>query len=142
LYLKLLAEEAKLWRSDEDVPSPGRDVAGVLQALFDRLEAPAQHGALLVRGGLGFLAAARNGLTEGELLDLLSADADFFDAFLRQAHHALPPGQRRLPDVLWSRLYHDLRPYLTERPADGTALLSFYHRQVGEAVAARYLAGG
>ena len=36
----------------------------------------------------------------------------------------------RLPIVLWSRLSFDLAPYLSERLVDGSALLSFYHREL------------
>jgi hypothetical protein len=43
--------------------------------------------------------------------------------------------------VIWSRLYFDLEPYLTERSADGTSLFAFYHRQMSEAVTAQYLSG-
>lgn len=45
----------------------------------------------------------------------------------------------RLPVIVWSRLFADLRPYMTMRRADGTVVLDFYHRQVGEAVRRRYL---
>ena len=45
----------------------------------------------------------------------------------------------QLPVVLWSRLYFDLEPYLTERSADGASLLSFYHRQLREVVEAEFL---
>src|SRR5690606_5934433 len=44
--------------------------------------------------------------------------------------------------VIWSRLLADLRPYLTERAMLGTRLLSFFHRQMKEAAARRYLAEG
>lgn len=46
----------------------------------------------------------------------------------------------RLPVVLWSRLLFDLAPYLVVRMADGTSLLAFYHRELGE-VGARAFAG-
>ncbi|MBM3238126.1 DUF2225 domain-containing protein [Candidatus Poribacteria bacterium] len=51
------------------------------------------------------------------------------------------PHGPRLPVILWSRLYFDLEPYLIERSADSTSLLTFYHRQLGEVVAREYLAG-
>ena len=38
----------------------------------------------------------------------------------------------RLPVVLWARLFSDLAPYLTERVGDGTSLLAFYHRELGD----------
>ncbi len=50
------------------------------------------------------------------------------------------PRTDHLPIVVWSRLYFDLEPYLTERASDGAMLLTFYHRQLAEAVAATYLA--
>ncbi len=46
----------------------------------------------------------------------------------------------RLPVVVWSRLFTDIESYMTRRRADGTVVMDFYHRQVGEAVSRRYLA--
>ncbi len=43
--------------------------------------------------------------------------------------------------VVWSRLYFDLEPYLSERAADGTSLMTFYHRQLREVAEEEYLAG-
>ncbi len=37
--------------------------------------------------------------------------------------------------VVWSRLFFDLDPYLSERVADGVVLMTFYHRQLAEVVA-------
>jgi hypothetical protein len=139
LYLRLAFEEARRWHSDDPPRMLGVDVHGILHDLFARLEQKSRHGQALVSKSLGYLAAARNGLTEGELLDVLSGDEVFFEEFMSRAHHE-PPG-RRLPVVVWSRLYFDLEPYLTERRADNTSLLSFYHHQVAEVTAARYLAG-
>jgi hypothetical protein len=49
---------------------------------------------------------------------------------------------KALPVIVWSRLYADLQGFMTQRRADGIAVMDFYHRQVGEAVRRRYLAGG
>ena len=48
----------------------------------------------------------------------------------------------RLPVVLWSRLSFDLAPYLSERMVDGSPLLNFYHRELGEVATAVFLSGG
>ena len=48
----------------------------------------------------------------------------------------------RLPVVLWSRLSFDLAPYLTERMVDGSPLLNFYHRELGDVSAEVFLAEG
>ena len=47
-----------------------------------------------------------------------------------------------LPVILWSRLYFDLAPYLTERLVDGSALLNFYHRELGDVSKSVFLADG
>ena len=61
---------------------------------------------------------------------------DFLSAVLPKADGP------RLPVVLWSRLSFDLAPYLTERMVDGSPLLNFYHRELGDVAAAVFLAGG
>jgi hypothetical protein len=48
----------------------------------------------------------------------------------------------RLPVVLWSRLSFDLEPYLAERMLDGSPLLNFYHRELGEVATRVFLADG
>ena len=143
LYLKLAFEEARLWCWDAPHELHSGIQGVLLQDLFPRLEHPAAHGAMLVNRALSYIGAGKNGLTEDELLDVLAADEDFWDDFLERSRkeHELPEGERQLPVSVWSRLFFDLKPYLTERAADGTSLLGFYHLQLAEAVAARYLDG-
>jgi hypothetical protein len=199
LYLRLAFEESRRWRSyaTPGETALGSDVSGLIGSLFARLSAEANHGEILVSRTLGYLAAARNGLAEDELIDLLSRDVDLYASFLGRLYHTPPdllawvrkrlddiaagpseggerepvddraaeewisdlrrdqrelmaylstvlpnPDGPRLPIVLWSRLYFDLEPYLTSRAAAGSALLGFYHRQLGDVAAERYLAGG
>ncbi len=93
----------------------------------------------MVSHALGYLAASRYGLAEDELIDVLSDDADVIAAFEAGSRHERVVN--KLPVVLWSRLYFDLAPYLAEHAADGTTLLAFYHRVLGEAATELYLAG-
>ncbi|MGA7075126.1 MAG: AAA family ATPase, partial [Halobacteriota archaeon] len=139
LYLRLAFEEAQRWRSYTPCEPLSPDLHGIITDLFERLESPTQHGQLFVAHCLGYLSAARRGLTEDELLDVLSRDEEVFDDFTARAFHT--PPERRLPVVVWSRLFFDLEPYLTERRADQTSLIGFYHRALAEGAAARYLAG-
>jgi hypothetical protein len=92
----------------------------------------------VVSRSLGYLVAAKSGLSEDELLDVLSGDAEVLSDFRRRLPRS--PDVNRLPVVVWSRLYFDLEPYLTERSADGASLMTFYHRQLSEVVAEDYLA--
>jgi WD40 repeat protein len=132
LYLKLAAEESKLWKSytPPDACTLGEGVAGIIDTLFARLASNANHGPVLVERSLGYLAAGRYGLTEDEVLDVLTADDAVWSDFDQRKHHEV--SERRLPAVVWSRLSLDLEPYLTERAAPGGTVIGFYHRQLGE----------
>jgi hypothetical protein len=96
LYLKLAAEESRLWKSytPEAACKLGEGVAGVIDTLFDRLSSNANHGPTLVERSLGYLAAARYGLTEGENLDVLTADDTVWNDFDQRKHHEV--SERRL----------------------------------------------
>ncbi len=139
LYLKLAFEEARRWRSFQatEMCVLGNDVGGMIDVLFARLSEEANHGPIMVNRSLGFLAAARYGLTEDEMLDVLATDDAVWKDFESRAHHR--PPERRLPVIVWSRLFLDLEPYLNERAVPGGNVMAFYHRQVAERAAWLYL---
>jgi tetratricopeptide (TPR) repeat protein len=137
LYLKLAFEEARRWHSFSAPIPLSSTIAGIIGDLVTRLSH--DHSEVLVSHSIAYLAAARYGLPEDELLDVLSRDRAVFDDFIADAHHS--PPERRLPVVVWSRLFFELEPYMTERNADGTSLLTFYHAQLGAVVAERFLGG-
>ena len=137
LYLKLAFEEAKRWKSYSPDIKLSSDIPGMIRNLYARLSADANHGAIMVSRSLSYMAAGKNGLSEDELIDVLSRDEVVFGDFEKRAF--FQPPEQKLPVVVWSRLYFDLEPYLTERTADGTSLISFYHRQLGEVVKEDYL---
>ena len=160
LYLKLLFEEVKLWRwfdeptasssanREGDAPAEpqatelGDGVPALLEQLFNRLSQPEHHGESLVRFVLGYIAAARRGLSETEIMEVLYADPDFkqqLNEASQRNNHTLPTEPPRIPIALWSRLRSDLAPYLTERAAPGGNVLTLYHRQVAEWVKARFV---
>ena len=199
LYLKLAFEEARLWPSSQE---PIEDLAvGISEIIkknmINRLKNEGNHGEKMVTHTLGYLAASRFGLSEDEIVDLLSRDLEVYSWFFKKSHHlpsdlvrsavnyryahhlfSTPNGiplfseeertaftwlneirytpekvndfleealcqvdSPRLPIVLWSRLFFDLEPYLTERMVDGIPLLYFYHRELGEASRAVFLEG-
>lgn len=160
LYLKLLFEEAKLWRwydepttksstnREREAPAEpqatelGDGVPALLEQLFDRLSQPEHHGESLVRFVLGYIAAASRGLSETEILEVLFADPDYkseLDDASQRNNHTLPTKPPRVPIALWSRLRSDLAPYLTERAAPGGNVVTLYHRQVAEWVKTRFV---
>jgi hypothetical protein len=143
LYLELAFGEARLWRSTEGRTPLAPDVRGVIRSLFARLSRDVNHGKMLVSRSLGYLAAALYGLSEEEILGVLACDQTFFDHFKAHAHFAVEESETgaagHIPVVVWSRLYYDLEPYLTERDEEGARVLAFYHRQLREVAAQEYL---
>jgi WD40 repeat protein len=146
LYLKLAFEEARRWKSYDDLSfrTDGNsglsdDVPGLIDDFLRRLSREEEHGETLLSRSLGYIAAGKNGLTEDELLDVLSGDGEVIGDF--QWRSPKSPSVAMLPVVVWSRFRADIEPYLSERRADGTSLISFYHRQFEEAVGRNYLAG-
>ncbi len=144
LYVRGLFQEVRRWTSYDGLPLElAADTAGLLRQLFDRLEERRHHSPVLVRRSVGYLAAGRHGLTEDELLDVLSADGTVMRDFREHSptERCKPEAEQmsRLPPILWSRLRFDLADYLAEREADGTAVLSFFHREIGEVARSRCL---
>ena len=81
---------------------------------------------------MSYLACARHGLAEDEILDILSADKEVMADFRRRSPNS--PKVDSLPVVVWVRLHGDLAFYLAEHQAQGASLLGFYHRNFLEAV--------
>ena len=134
LYLQLAFEEARRWRSYEnveDVVGPkglGQNLSEILQEMFSRLSKRENHGSLLISRTVGALAASKDGLAEDELLDVLSDDPEIMSDY----HHRFPhsPDVTRLPVIVWSRLRTDLEPYLSWRVISGSSILSLQRGQI------------
>jgi hypothetical protein len=103
LYLRLAFEEARRWRSF-DTPSDcalGEGVEGIIDRLFQRLADGASHGPVLASHVLGYLAAARYGLAEDEVLELLTRnDAVWQDVIGDSSRRHHDPPERRLPMIV------------------------------------------
>ncbi len=142
IFLKLAFEKAKEWKSYDVEYALQNDVSGIINDLMDSLEK--EHTKDFVEHIVSYLLCGRyQGLTENELLEILVFDKDYWEnKFLPQTH----PVHRneladvsKIPIVVWSRLYLDLEPFLTERDANGIPIISFFHRQFLKVLQERYL---
>ncbi len=132
--LRFAFEESLFWKSYTLTNLKGGDISSLIQQSFTKLSKEENHGSVLVSRVLGYLANAKSGLTEDELLDLLSMDEVVMTDFHRRSPKS--PDTLSLPVVIWARLSHDLSPYLTIRRHNGleylilsyigTGLLSLY----------------
>lgn len=141
LYLRLAYEEARGWRSfdppDETVLEARLD--GLMSSLLGRLSRESAHGRILVERAVSLLYAATHGLTETEMLRLLSRDP----AVMAEQRQRSPwsPHTEQLPFIVWSRLRSDLAPQLQDREIGGIRRLAFFHHAFARAVGNRYLHG-
>ena len=127
LYLKLAFEEARLWTSYQSLENLAEGVRGIIRKnMFDRLSNEGNHGEVLVSHALGYLAASRFGLSEDELVDLLSRDPDVYEWFFNQAFH--------LPSDLLSLTID----YLEKHPEFASQILEESHLE-GERLAMAWL---
>jgi NACHT domain- and WD repeat-containing protein len=137
LYLRLAFEEAKRWHSYTTDITINPTIQGIISDLFNILSDLANHGEVLVSHSLSYLLSARYGLAEDEIIAVLSADAEVMSDY--RARCPLSPSVDSLPPIIWSRLYFDLEPYLTEHATSGNLVLSFFHNIFREAVKNNYL---
>src|SRR5262249_45689562 len=113
LYLRTAFEIAAGWKSHQ-VPGSGRhvlaaDTAGIIAEFLAELSSVHHHEPALVRRALGYLAAAKDGLSARELTELLSGDGEVMGALSSERHGVLTD---RLPPSAWVRLNRDLAAFL------------------------------
>ncbi|MFX1295209.1 MAG: tetratricopeptide repeat protein [Promethearchaeota archaeon] len=134
LYLKLAFEHAMYWHSftpmDEYTLQP--DIPGLIESYYTLLTTRSFHGPILVQNALSYLAKSRNGLMEDELIELLSRNEDVMNEF--RERNPLSPEVNELPLVVWSRLYFDLKPFLTEKLIGEIKTLHFSNIQLKKVV--------
>ena len=134
LFIKLVFDEICRWRSNHkpQMTTLTDSIHNSVIKLFDRIES--QHGKVLVSHAFGYVTAAKSGLSEAELEDLLSLD----EKVLNDVYQYHLPPVRRIPPLLWTRIRNDLPNYFAEREADGVNVIFWYHRQFIEASKERY----
>jgi len=153
IYLKLAFEKAKHWHSYDKQHTLKEDVVGIINDYFKDLEK--EHDKDFVMNAVGYLLSGRyKGLAENEILEILAFDPEYWKLFLEknkyykddlsalkiylEGSNREKGGYMKIPIAVWSRLYLDLEPFLTERDADGVPIITFFHRQFNEVLMERY----
>ena len=134
IFCKLVFAEICRWHSYSKPQETylEHNVMDSIFLLYEKVEA--KHGWLLVSHALAYVTAAKSGVSESEIEDLISLDDKVLDD-IYQYH--LPPS-RRIPPLLWTRVRGDLPGYLTDSEADGVNVVNWYHRQFKDAAMQRY----
>lgn len=128
LHLRLLFEEACHWQSFDALPEAIPTSADeAICSLYQRLAGRSEHGEAMVQRTLGYLCTTPQGVPEDVLLALLRKDPCVFNAFRERSPNS--PEVDELPEIVWSRLYHDLERYLTRHFIYSKQYLDFYHAE-------------
>ncbi|MEI7635614.1 MAG: DUF4062 domain-containing protein, partial [bacterium] len=135
LYLKLAYEKARQWTSYAILEKLPTTTHEIIDILFKHLEH--SHGCELTSSVIGLLAASRHGLNEDEIRNAIAHNPAMWERYVKEnQHQEALRNLRRLPAAPWARLYHELKPYLTNHD-DG--VLDFFHREFYNAAKTRYL---
>ena len=144
LYLRLAFDQVKKWKYEDRLIRLGHNIQEMIENLYSTLSSDKSHG-IIVDKILTALRCAKYGLSDDEILGILAADKEFWIDFRIQSFHEYHyleqenDGKQNnvtkyIPPVLWIRLYNDLEYYLTRRTVPGGEVITFYHRQLAEAV--------
>ncbi|KAJ3211260.1 hypothetical protein HDU67_004656 [Dinochytrium kinnereticum] len=130
---------AKLWTSEgvglrmANELLGAETTVGLFEEVLDRIEE--KLGRVFVSRAVGYLTAAKRGLSRRELEDILSCDEDV----LTDVYKALDPPIRRIPPILIIKLLEELGSSIEEKQIDGVHALFWSHRQYHRVAEDRYL---
>ena len=143
LWLKLACEEARRWHSDHCPGSLPDTVARMIERFIGNyLLAQRKHPPIFTRKALSYIAAGRYGLSEEEIAEALGTDPEVRKEFEDLEKTSTKwESEDRLPPIIWSRLFLDLRPYLTSAPTDGALLYRYFHREFKQTIEGLYFEG-
>ena len=135
LFLKMLFNESLSWQSHMVINKSkiADSVKKTAAIKYGQLEI--KYGECFVRRALGYLTAARNGITDHEMMDLLALD----DGVTSEMSALYRTVRRRVPPSLWLRLRHEMKSYIIESNADNVKTLQWAHSHFFEAAKERYL---
>lgn len=141
LWLKLAYEEASTWASWDRARELPATVEGLIIDLIDRrLLESENHPKVFTEKALAYITAGRFGLSEDELARALGTDKLVRKEFERNERtHPKWEDSKKLPGIIWSRLYFDLQPYISLVEVDGALVMRWFHREFSQVLNKRYL---
>ena len=129
-YVYIASQEMKYWKSDDiiekDILLKGTQ-KDIVKTFIKNLTSKHHHNKKLVEKVLGYIVASNDGLSESEILELLSTDERFIQELAPDTWHTNIT--KELPIVIWTRLYNHLKSFLSKKNQDAQELLYFFHRE-------------
>ena len=123
LYLRLIFNIINKWSSSFRPDIEFRFCVTVKEALkyyFDKLEK--NHGRILLVKCLFYFNLFKNGISEVQLIDILSLDNELLSSIMSSAKSIQ---MKRFPALFWFRLKQDLAEFLIEKEFNGYTVLAW-----------------
>ena len=140
LYAFIVSQELKNISSNDKVDIAD-DIPSAINEFIDNLENLYHQEELLIQKVLSYIAFSKYGISENELLDLLSkeikSDKKFYNKVFFIKNVSLS-NNISFPISLWASLSSILEPFLTLVYKDDKLLINFFHRQFIETISKRY----
>lgn len=137
LYLCVLGRYLSKNNDNEDFSTLPTDTNGVVSKILDDLEKPEKHGTI-VKEVLSLLAIEE--LTDKEILTLLAKNKTFYQQFKSASHHEWNDhGYPYVPPILWSRLKHEVQPFIRDHITNYGVTNVYFHNEIKEIIKNRYL---
>ncbi|KAH0616128.1 hypothetical protein JD844_027012 [Phrynosoma platyrhinos] len=135
LYIHCAYKESCLWTSfspEADVYLPST-INEMYSWILTRMEK--SHGEQIVERMAAYVTLSRNGITQEELLDLMSKD----DAVIQEVAKFQKASISAFPLVLWLKLLDDLGEHVREQRTDNTYVFTWAHTSLKHVCIERYL---
>ncbi|CAL4059801.1 unnamed protein product, partial [Meganyctiphanes norvegica] len=133
LYVEIVGRMACKWTGSETELPLMSTLTEQINAVFDEVERA--YGQVEVTHTLGYLTAAKHGLSDSEMIDILSCD----EAVLEKVFVHCTPPVRRSPSLLWVQISKLLQPFFMKKIVSGICLLTWRHEAFCDAAHTRYL---
>ena len=130
LYVQLAVRVIVFWTSYGSNPMLQGGVRNLINQLLDNMEST--YGLVFTRAALGFITYAVDGLSDRELMDLLTLHKEVMSKKGINEFNK----SKRLPSHVWLRLRSEVYGLVMEREG---GRLGWFHRQLKEAAEERYL---
>lgn len=135
IYLRTLGHYLATIPSWEDISDVPTELTSLIRYYISELSQPERHGYELTMSALSLLTYERQGLSQQEMLGMLSMDEQLYKKITESSFHQIEDnGTKRLPMVLWSRLNYDLQPFLRLYNTKGGRLTTFFHSEARNAI--------
>ncbi|MCD7885892.1 MAG: DUF4062 domain-containing protein [Lachnospiraceae bacterium] len=135
LYIEILSDFCRKWKSTDRGSTLSRlpretfaSQEAMVRAWLDSLGSGGYP--ILHRHALAYLALSADGLSEAEMLSLLTRDEEVIEEVRSETRKTSKKEWKftAIPPVLWARLFYEIQENLSELYQDGSLLLRFRHQ--------------